>query len=59
MLALAYSLFKLLDVLHTSWVPTMPVRQSYFALPCLAALALYAGYEMANLIRLVRARRAQ
>ncbi|MGE0853137.1 MAG: TRAP transporter small permease [Hyphomicrobiaceae bacterium] len=59
MLALAYSLFRLLDVLHTSWVPTMPVRQSYFALPCLAALVLYAGYEVADLIRLVRTGRSQ
>lgn len=57
MLALSYSLFRLLDVLHTSWVPTMPVRQSYFALPCVACLLLYAAFEIAALIRLLHTAR--
>lgn len=58
-LILAYSMFKLFDVLHTSWVPTMAVRQSYLAIPCLASLLLYATYEVVDLIRLLRSGRSQ
>lgn len=54
-LILAYSMLKLFDVLHTSWVPTMAVRQSYLAIPCLASLFLYAVYEAVDLVRLLRA----
>lgn len=58
-LGLSYSLWSLFDVLHTSWVPTMPVRQSYFAIPCLIALLLYAVYQLADLIKLLRPERTK
>jgi TRAP-type C4-dicarboxylate transport system permease small subunit len=49
-----FSMFLLLEVLNTSLVPTIPVAQSYFTLPCILALILYALYASAQLIQLVR-----
>ena len=51
--AASYSMYSLLDVLNTTWVPTIRVPQSYFTAPCLAFLLLFMLYEIAHLLRLI------
>ena len=51
--AASYSMYTLLDVLSTTWVPTIRVPQSYFTAPCLAFLLLFMFYEIVHLVRLI------
>ena len=53
LIAASYSMYVLLDVLSTTWVPTIRLPQSYFTAPCLAFLVLFLLYETTHFFRLL------
>jgi len=51
---IAYSMSLMLEILRTAVVPTVRVSQAVFMFPCAVFIVLYAIYETAGLVRLLK-----